>query len=263
MWGSEAGVTRCTGARPPAGREWTGLEDAALTTNRSPAPATIFSRVCAPPPPLTSQPSGAIWSAPSMVMSNRSVLGTSSILRPSARAACSVRGDVAAQTMLSDRLARAGSRYATVDPVPSPTVMPFSTSSAAASAAICFSRSVLMTVCLHVAVVSGHPHSGQLSPGSRLPAQVSTGRAALALGHRQHAVELVAGADAELGEDLGQVVLDGMGADKQPGADLGVGQAVAGQPRDLGLLCGQLVAGRGGGARGAPAGGVPPGGARG
>jgi hypothetical protein len=39
-------------------------------------------------------------------------------------------------------------------------------------------------------------------------------------------VELAAGGDAELGEDLAQVVLDGVGADEQPGADLGVGQAV-------------------------------------
>jgi hypothetical protein len=60
-------------------------------------------------------------------------------------------------------------------------------------------------------------------------------------------VELTAGADAELGEDLAQVVLDGVGADEQPGADLRVGQAVAGQPRDLGLLGGQLLAGLDGG----------------
>jgi hypothetical protein len=52
----------------------------------------------------------------------------------------------------------------------------------------------------------------------------------------QHAVELTAGADAQLGEDLAQVVLDGVGADEQPGADLRIGQPVAGQPRDLGLL---------------------------
>ena len=57
--------------------------------------------------------------------------------------------------MSRDRLARAGSRYATVEPVPSPTVMPFSTRSAAASAATCFSRSTLMTVCLRVLIVAG------------------------------------------------------------------------------------------------------------
>jgi hypothetical protein len=48
-------------------------------------------------------------------------------------------------------------------------------------------------------------------------------------------VELAAGGDAELGQDLAQVVLDGVGADEQPGTDLGVRQAVAGQPGDLGL----------------------------
>ena len=32
--------------------------------------ATIFSRVCAPPPPLTSHPSGSTWSAPSIAMSS-------------------------------------------------------------------------------------------------------------------------------------------------------------------------------------------------
>ena len=44
-----------------------------MTTNRSAAAATIFSRVWAPPPPLISQPSGAIWSAPSIAMSSRSM----------------------------------------------------------------------------------------------------------------------------------------------------------------------------------------------
>src|SRR5580658_7726880 len=40
----------------------------------------------------------------------------------------------------------------------------------------------------------------------------------------QGPVELAAGADAELGEDLAQVVLDRARADEQPGADLGIGQ---------------------------------------
>src|SRR4029078_11322717 len=50
------------------------------------------------------------------------------------------------------------------------------------------------------------------------------------------AVKLVARADVELGEDLSQVVLDGAAADEQPRADLGVREAVAGEPGDLGLL---------------------------
>ena len=56
---------------------------------------------------------------------------------------------------------------------------------------------------------------------------------------RERAVELGARADAELGEDLVQVVLDGARADEQPGADLRVGEAVAGEPRDLRLLGGE------------------------
>ena len=69
----------------------------------------------------------------------------------------------------------------------------------------------------------------------------------------QGPVELAAGADAELGEDLAQVVLHRAGADEQPGGDLRIGQAVPGQPGDLGLLGGQLAAGR----HGALAGGLP------
>jgi hypothetical protein len=38
----------------------TGFVESAMTTKRSAVAATIFSRVCAPPPPLTSQRSGAI-----------------------------------------------------------------------------------------------------------------------------------------------------------------------------------------------------------
>jgi hypothetical protein len=57
----------------------------------------------------------------------------------------------------------------------------------------------------------------------------------------QDTLELVARFDAEFDEDLFQVVLDGACAEKQPGADLGIRQAVACQPRDLGLLHGQLI----------------------
>jgi hypothetical protein len=63
-----------------------------------------------------------------------------------------------------------------------------------------------------------------------------TGRSSRVGGQRL--VELAAGGDGELGEDLAQVVLDRARADEQPGADLRVGQTVAGQPRDLRLLGG-------------------------
>ena len=45
-----------------------------MTTKRSAAAATIFSRRWAPPPPLISQPSGVTWSVPSIAMSSRSQL---------------------------------------------------------------------------------------------------------------------------------------------------------------------------------------------
>jgi hypothetical protein len=59
-------------------------------------------------------------------------------------------------------------------------------------------------------------------------------------------VKLATGVDAELGEDLGQVVLDGARADEQPRAGLRVGQAVTSQPRDPSLLRGQRIPGSGG-----------------
>src|SRR5579875_1666632 len=121
----------------------TGVVESAITTNRAAAAATIFSRVWAPPPPLTSQPSGAIWSAPSIAMSSRASSPNGSTGRPSASAARSVAGEVATQRSASRRRARTGSSRATVEPVPSPTAMPLSTSSAAAAAARPFSRSVL------------------------------------------------------------------------------------------------------------------------
>src|SRR5579863_6940006 len=58
----------------------------------------------------------------------------------------------------------------------------------------------------------------------------------------QRLLELVAGADLKLREDLAQVVFDRTGAEEQPGGDFRVGQADAGQPGDLGLLRGELVA---------------------
>ena len=56
-------------------------------------------------------------------------------------------------------------------------------------------------------------------------------------------VELGARADAELGEHLLQVVLDSAATDEQPRADLGVRQALTGQPRNLRLLGSQLCTG--------------------
>src|SRR6266568_4768778 len=56
----------------------------------------------------------------------------------------------------------------------------------------------------------------------------------------QDGVELVAGADVELGEDLVQVVFDRARAHEEVGSDRRVGQAIAGQPGDLDLPGGEL-----------------------
>jgi hypothetical protein len=53
---------------------------------------------------------------------------------------------------------------------------------------------------------------------------------------RQDAAELGTRGDAELGEDLAQVIPGGARADEQAGADLGVGQPLASELGDLGLL---------------------------
>src|SRR5215471_9421399 len=51
--------------------------------------------------------------------------------------------------------------------------------------------------------------------------------------------ELGAAGDVQLAEDLAQVVLDGAGAEEQPGGDLPVGQVPGDQPGDLLLLGGE------------------------
>src|SRR4051812_13944280 len=52
---------------------------------------------------------------------------------------------------------------------------------------------------------------------------------------RHGGLELVAGTDAELAEDLVEVVLDRARTDEQPGADVVVREAVTSEPRDLSL----------------------------
>ena len=56
-------------------------------------------------------------------------------------------------------------------------------------------------------------------------------------------MELAAGIDLQLLEDLGQVVLDGSGADEHAGADLGIGEPFSGQVGDAALLRGELPGG--------------------
>ena len=122
----------------------TNLSADTMTMNASAAAATLFSRVCAAPPPLMIQPCGSTWSAPSIAMSRWSTPSTpvkDSTRSPKARAACSVRIEVATHTMSSCRSLRTSSRCATVDPVPKPTRMPSVTKAAASSAAARFSAS--------------------------------------------------------------------------------------------------------------------------
>ena len=83
--------------------------ESAITTKRSAAMATNFSRVCAPPPPFTNQPSGLIWSAPSMARSSRST-ANGPTCNPKLLATSWVRGEVATQWRDNLREARAGSK---------------------------------------------------------------------------------------------------------------------------------------------------------
>ena len=110
-----------------------------MTTKRSAAAATILSRVCAPPPPLISQPTGSTWSAPSMVRSSRSTSVKGLTSSPTAPASSAVAGDVATHVMSNRRAPSAGTSSATVEPVPRPTHIPSSTSAAAASPTARFS----------------------------------------------------------------------------------------------------------------------------
>jgi hypothetical protein len=77
------------------------------------------------------------------------------------------------------------------------------------------------------------------SAGLPLALQLGRPRCVRLCGKR--AGELVAGADAELGENLPEVVGDGGGADEQLRGDLRVGGPLAGQPGDQRLLRGQDV----------------------
>src|SRR3954465_12683889 len=82
---------------------------------------------------------------------------------------------------------------------------------------------------------------GSGTPRTRPPPRVPLDRQRGARSTAERAGELVARGDVELAVDLVEVVLDRAGADEQPGADLRIRQAVAGEPRDLRLSCGELV----------------------
>src|SRR5215207_1985550 len=70
----------------------------------------------------------------------------------------------------------------------------------------------------------------------RAPVALSLDRCGCVLGVRERRAELLAGADAELGEHLVEVVFDGAGADEQLGADLLVRVPLLREPGHLRLL---------------------------
>src|SRR6266481_1386371 len=87
-----------------------------------------------------------------------------------------------------------------------------------------------------IASVSSTRRSGiaRVSPSRASRSSVSPCRYLLVI--RECPGELYPAGDAELAEDLVQVVLDGSGADEQLAGDLPVGQPLGGQPGDLRLL---------------------------
>src|SRR5690348_10543424 len=93
---------------------------------------------------------------------------------------------------------------------------------------------------------SSGPHSAPVEgPGPVTwvaPWVAPWGRPGLArVGAGQRVPQLPPGTDAELGEHVSQVPLDRPRAEEEPRADLRIGQPVAGEPRDLPLLGGQIV----------------------
>ena len=110
---AQSGHRRASGRTPAVraalGRAAPRQVSTSLRSRRSGQPRLRrASRAGAAPPPFTSHPSGAIWSAPSIVMSNRSMVSNASTRNPSASAAASVRGDVATQRSESLRRAKCG-----------------------------------------------------------------------------------------------------------------------------------------------------------
>src|SRR5580658_1516895 len=86
---------------------------------------------------------------------------------------------------------------------------------------------------VHSTTGQGWRKQAKASESKRKQAEASGSKVGLARPRAggQYPVELAAGADAELGEHVAEVVLGRARADEQPGADLRVGQPVPGQPR--------------------------------
>ena len=78
-----------------------------------------------------------------------------------------------------------------------------------------------------------------IGPACRL----TSGRDQLGVRAGQCTRQLPPGTDAELGEHVAQMPLNGPRAEEEPRGDLRIGQPIAGEPCDLLLLGGQVVAG--------------------
>ena len=128
--------------KTPRPRCSTSFVSSATTMKRAATVATSFSRVRAPPRPLTRLRDGSISSAPSTA---RSILSTSSVVTmPSDAASSAVASDVATAVIWSPSRTmrpRPSVKYRAVDPVPSASTMPGRTRSRARADAACFSDS--------------------------------------------------------------------------------------------------------------------------
>ena len=117
----------------------------AITTKRSAAAATIFSRVCAPPPPLTSQPLrvdlvGAVDRDVEPLERRRRPRRQGRARAPACSVAARSRRSAAVESALGERGQQVGDRR----PGAEADRMPSWTRAAAASAAACFSSSAVI-----------------------------------------------------------------------------------------------------------------------
>jgi len=106
---------------PSAG---TSFDSSTTMMNRGDIDATIFSRVCAAPPPLVRLNAGSTSSAPSMAMSSAPISSGEMTFKPSEIASSWVCTDVEVHTMSSARSPSSMMVQCTVEPVPRPTRIP-------------------------------------------------------------------------------------------------------------------------------------------
>ena len=135
---------------PPRAKETcpslsTRLEASAITTIRSDAVATIFSRSKAPPPPLISLRSSSSSSAPSTVRSRNGVLSSVLSFKPRRSARIRVASEVGThrswRPVSLTRWPTRSTNFAAVEPVPRPNRMPSLRRLSACAAACCLKAS--------------------------------------------------------------------------------------------------------------------------